>query len=112
MKWASQQLCMFHLLSMRTVTDISGRYLCLRKSINLFHKILQIKWPVFNLNMPGLQLTHIQNIIDQCQQMLRRNIDFLQTVIHFLMIVSVPFYHFQHSHHTVDRCTDIMAHSA
>lgn len=65
--------------------------------MDLFHLLIQIYRYFFQMDLSASDLAHIQNIIDQGQQMMRCFIDLFQTVFDplriiqiFLMISTIP----------------------
>ena len=57
-----------------------------------------------------LNLAHIQNIVNQTQQMLRRYRNLFQIILHLPGIRKIGLRKGCHSHNSIHRGTDIMAH--
>ncbi len=62
--------------------------------------------------LPVFQLTHLQHIIDQGQQMICRNFHFLMVGPDQLFIVEMYLINIQQPNNSIDGSTDIMAHPA
>ena len=78
---------------------------------DVLHQIVKVKRHMLRLHVAGFQLAHIQNIVDERQQMLGGNMDLFKAVVHALMIFTIFLDNLQHTHHTVNRRADIVAHA-
>ena len=78
--------------------------------MDLFHLLIQIYRYFFQMDLSASDLAHIQNIIDQGQQMMRCFIDLFQTVFDPLRIIQIFLDDLHHTHDPVDRCADIVGH--
>jgi len=78
----------------------------------ILHKLLKIKRLMLHFNLSRLQLTHIQHVIDQIHQEIRRSKNLIIALIRFLHILLTGLSDLYHTTDAVDRRADIVTHPA
>ena len=99
------------LTAVRTVGNAHLRNLRIDKGCHIIHQMLQVKRSALDRLFSGLQLIHIEHIVDECQQMACGKIDFIEAVVHFCLILPVFADDIQHAHNAIDRRAHIVAHA-
>ena len=110
MQRTTDQCHMLHILPVNPMSNVALNQLRIHQRGYFIHHFLQIKWNLFQYCLLRLQFTHIQHIIDQLLQMLGRQLNLIQTLFQLLWIIAVLTGNIYHSHNSIDRCTNIMAH--
>ena len=84
---------------------------CLHDIPTVFQHFPQIHGFFRKIHFPRIQFAHIQNIIDQRQQILRRHADLFMIFSYRLRIVQTFIRNIQHTDDTIHRRADIVGHS-
>ena len=111
MQRVSDQSCMPNSFSVSVMPDSGFLQLGFHQRGSLGHQMLQIKGFHHSFFLLCLNAPHVQNIIDQRQQMSGGQLDLSKTFLDPFPVIHVPSDDLQHTHHTIDRCLDIMAHT-
>ena len=111
MQRVSDQSCMPNSFSVSVMPDSGFLQLGFHQRGSLGHELFQIKGFHHSFFLLCLNAPHVQNIIDQRQQMSGGQLDLSKTFLDPFPVIHVPSDDLQHTHHTIDRCLDIMAHT-
>ena len=88
-------------------------FLCLwtEHRLNLLHKLQNRKIRITENSFSCFNLAHIQNVINDSQKMLCRNIYFINILDHLILIPCIMSDQGCNTHDRIHRCTDIMRHT-
>ena len=93
----------FYFSFLRHLFDYSKNILC---------RIIEVKRNLLQHDLPGFQFSHIKDLIDQLQQKVRGIPDLFSAFCQFIYIIMVVIRDLEHPADSIDRCTEIMAHSS
>ena len=85
-------------------------YLGLYNIYQVVHQFRDIALLIMNLQLSALNTAHIQNVIDQAQQMITGGKNFLQTIFHLILSLHMAGCNGCKTDNSIHRCTYIVAH--
>ena len=79
--------------------------------VDLLHKCREIEEVMSDLHLIRLNPGHIQNVVDQGEEILGRGVNLLKTVFYCPRIVQLDLADGTHADDGVHRCPDVVAHA-
>ncbi len=90
--------------------NLFRRRLSAKNRCTVCKKLRQGKCFFPDFHIAAFQFVDVEHVVYQRQQMFRRSFDFLSAVPLSFRVVRVLLRNTQHTHNTVDRCSDVMGH--